>query len=390
MPPEKMKVVVLTGVTGTLGVHIFNILRTYQPVKEIHCLIRAQDDKAAKQRLIQILAQRQLTNIHNSIATIHCHSCDISEKETLGLKPSVYQHLQNIATLIIHAAWAVNFALPLERFAKHGDGLSNLLGLAMGSKIKASPYFLFCSSTASVMGKHGPSHVGEEISYEAEYASDIGYAQSKWMAESFCDSVHQRTHLRGHIGVIRIGQLCGDTKNGIWNKTEAWPLMLAASKAIRALPALDEKLDWLRVDIAAQAVIEIAFSLTQNQKYASNSAKDSPCLVFHVLNSHTKPTWSEMLGWIMAIDPSIEIVEPAKWVGIVKESERIKPDHPARRLLPMWKEAYGDEAIMDGTKPKTFEMEKTLQAAPILDELEPIDEQFFRKLWVWVQNQSYE
>ena len=389
LSPGKKRVIVLTGVTGTLGVHIFNILRTDQSVKEIHCLIRAQDEMAAEQRLTHALTQRHLARIQDTIPTIYCHPCDIGEKRTLGLKPPIYQHLQNTATLIIHAAWAVNFALPLDRFAKHSDGLSNLLDLALRSTHKMSPCFLFCSSTASVTGKHGPSHVEEKITHEARHSSDIGYAQSKWIAESICDSVHRRTHLRGHIGVIRIGQLCGDTEEGIWNKTEAWPLMLATSKATAIVPALDEKLDWLRVDLAAQAVIEIAFSLMQPQTYEINSAKGSACPVFHVLNSHTKPTWSEMLEWVKTVDPSIKAVESAEWVKNIEENERVKSNHPARRLLPMWKTAYVDKANVDATKPKTFELKKTLQAAPVLNGLEPINEQFFRKLWSWIQTQSY-
>ena len=385
-----MKIVVLTGVTGTLGVWIFDTLCSYCHVEEIHCLIRAENVPAAEERLIQTLTQRRLASLQDTRAKVFCHPCNLSEKGTLGLARSVYRHLRKTATVIIHAAWAVNFTLPLEYYEEHRNGLSNLLDLAIDSKHENTPCFLFCSSTASVTGKEGPAQIEEKISYNAEYSSTIGYAMSKWVAESMCDSIHRKTRLKDHIGVIRIGQLCGDTENGVWNKGEAWPLMFASSKVTGVLPNLDEKLDWLRVDVAAQAVVQIAFSLIKSSEQAPDSDKMTACPVFHVLNSHEKPLWSEAMGWIKAIDPSLEVVEPAEWIEKLEAVEGVPPTHPARRLLPMWKKAYGGEEIMDGYKPVTFEMEKTLQAAPILSDVVPIDEAFFRKLWSWVQAQMYD
>ena len=382
--------VVLTGVTGTLGVWIFDMLCSYCQVEEIHCLIRAPDVAAAEQRLIQSLAQRRLASLQNTKAMVYCHPCNLSDRETLGLAAPTHRHLREKATVIIHAAWAVNFTLPLEYYEEHRAGLSNLIDLAIGSKNANPPCLLFCSSTASVTGEKGPSNIEEKISYNAEQSSKIGYGMSKWVAESMCDSAHRNTRLKGRIGVIRIGQLCGDTENGVWNKGEAWPLMFASSKVTGVLPDLDEKLHWLRVDIAARAIVQIAFSLMKANEQTTDSDEMIPCPVFHVLNGHERPSWSEMLEWIKAIEPGLEVIPPTEWIKKLEAVEGVSPTHPARRLLPMWKEAYGEEKVADGSKPVGFGMERTLQAAPILGEVEPIDEGFFRKLWSWVQAQSYE
>lgn len=40
--------------------------------------------------------------------------------------------------------------------------------------------------------------------------------------------------------MLRIGQLCGDTKGGVWNETEAWPLMFASANTVGCLPELNE------------------------------------------------------------------------------------------------------------------------------------------------------
>lgn len=59
--------------------------------------------------------------------------------------------------------------------------------------------------------------------------------------------------------MLRIGQLCGDRESGVWNATEAWPLMLASGRVAGCLPGLEgEALGWLAVDLAAEAVAEVA------------------------------------------------------------------------------------------------------------------------------------
>ena len=104
----------------------------------------------------------------------------------------------------------------------------------------------------------------ESISHNPHSTLPLGYSRSKWVAEAICEQAYDRTPLRGNIAVLRIGQLCGDSENGIWNALEAWPLMLSSVKVLKALPDLHQSLDWLPVDTAAEAVIEIALNKTEN------------------------------------------------------------------------------------------------------------------------------
>lgn len=46
--------------------------------------------------------------------------------------------------------------------------------------------------------------------------------------------------------MVRIGQLCADRVGGVWNETEAWPLMFASVNAVGCLPELEE----VRVELA--------------------------------------------------------------------------------------------------------------------------------------------
>lgn len=72
--------------------------------------------------------------------------------------------------------------------------------------------------------------------------------------EKVCQRVAQHTLI--NVGVLRIGQLVGDTEkcvhlylvektlmkpsSGVWNQREAWPLMFKSANTIGALPHLDE------------------------------------------------------------------------------------------------------------------------------------------------------
>ncbi|KAJ9107857.1 hypothetical protein QFC19_002763 [Naganishia cerealis] len=60
--------------------------------------------------------------------------------------------------------------------------------------------------------------------------------------------------LKDKVQVVRIGQLCGDTQEGIWNESEGWPLMIKSAQITGTLPMIRENPSWLPVDIAAKAV----------------------------------------------------------------------------------------------------------------------------------------
>ena len=377
------EVVVLTGATGTLGVHIFHQLRTSDKVKEIHCLIRGATQHAAEERLHKALTHKHLPPIDQAKAAIYIHTCDLRDDNNLGLTQETYNRLKSTSTLIIHAAWAVNFSLPLAGFEDQLASLRNLLSLSASSLQSDSASFLFCSSTASVLGHVAPTTIEEHVYADPNIASEIGYARSKWVAERICDKIQKEQHLP--IAIARIGQLCGDEETGTWNVSEAWPLMLSSAKVTNTLPMLDEKLNWLKVDLAARAVVQISFSLLEKRRQDHQLQPSLP--VFHVLNNNTEPRWSDMLGWIKRWQSGLEIIPPAAWVEKVESLTGQAGEHPSRKLLGLWKAAYcGDQEQVRG-KETVFDMQATLEVAAILSDVQPLDESYMAKVWDWVQRE---
>ena len=389
------EIVILTGATGALGAHILSLLRSSPHVSEIHCLIRAASPTAARERISKSLLARNKAPLDPTSPQITCHPCKLSDS-ALGLPTSTYKDLATRTTLIVHAAWAVNFSMRLSSFVKdHIGGLRNLINLALASPHTTPPRFVFCSSTASVLGPHRTSPIPERISHDPLSASPLGYSRSKWVAESVCEQAHLHTRLKDHISVLRIGQLCGDTESGIWNVTEAWPLMLSSVQATGSLPQLPgERLNWLPVDIAAEAVLQISLSTTPKQ------AGNPTIPVYHILNPSTQSTWSDLLVWLQKISPAFAIVSPPTWVSHLDNQTGDAAKHPARKLLGLWKEAYCNDRQgkptqkqekegrkVEEKKDITFTMTETKEAAPVMRDVKPITEEQITKIWTWINRE---
>ncbi|KAF3034708.1 putative secondary metabolism biosynthetic enzyme [Didymella heteroderae] len=375
---KKNDVVVLTGATGALGAHILDLLQKTETTKKVYCLVRGADEHVAEERVSKALEQRGLTSLltpDKANEKVEVIPAQLSDAR-LGLNDEVYNKLAKEVTCIIHVAWTVNFRLKLRSFAKDNiAGVRNLLDLALSAGRATPPRFAYCSSTAAVMnGELDQSgHWPEKLLFNPSSASPLGYSRSKWVAEHICAEADRRTSLRGRIAVVRVGQLAGDSTSGVWNTKEAWPMMLSTASIISCLPDLgDEALDWLPVDIAAQAFLES----TREQNYGQ---EDLP--VYHILNPHRQPTWHDMLLWLRK-KADFEIVSPQVWLQRLEDSD-IK--HPAKKLLGLWKETYGDGVRGGSAELPGFAMEESKRHVAVLRDIEPLDEAYIQRVWEWVQ-----
>lgn len=375
---EHSKVVVLTGATGALGAHVLSLFRSDASVLRVYCLLRASSDHAARERVTKGLENRQLPSLDSDDSQndkIICIPSKLADPQ-LGLPPSVYDEIRHSATTIIHAAWAVNFTLRLRSFEQdHVAGTRHLLDLARSCVL--DPCFCFCSSTASTLGPAVTSPVAERVYEDPNAASPLGYSRSKWVAEQLCSEACKQTDCDARV--LRIGQLCGDTTHGVWNKTEAWPLMLSSVTATNCLPNLtEETLGWLPVDIAATAVVEIALR--------DHDTESSALPVYHILNPDHSSTWEDLLSWVRESGTDFEIVEPHSWV---QRLEAAKDDHPAKKLLGMWKSAYtGEQDQRDEKGIVEFQMSVTQRATTTMRNVEPIGKHQAQAMWAWIQRET--
>ena len=166
--------------------------------------------------------------------------------------------------------------------------------------------------------------------------------------------------------------------------------MLSSVKVTGSLPNLSTQvLDWLPVDIAATAVVEASSTTAASGSRAVEGKAEVP--VYHILNPHSKPTWSDMLQWLKRMNTNFSIVPPKEWLETLENLRGEKAEHPARKLIGLWRDVYCGDHVSVKEKEKEesiFETGKTRSAIPVMNDVQPIDEEMFRKIWSWIDKSS--
>ncbi|SNX83035.1 related to alpha-aminoadipate reductase [Melanopsichium pennsylvanicum] len=317
------EVIVLTGATGSLGAHILDQLRSKATVAKIVCLNRASTHEEAMERTKESLKARGLTpSSSTSNVQIVSLAADIS-KPHLGLSEREYDDLASNVTCVIHNGWPVNFVLSVESFLPVLTGTVQLMNLAGQSTACRSPRFLFSSSISVALNTPKPL-IHETILNDLSYTHAIGYAHSKWIVEKLCRYAEEAIGGGFESVIMRIGQMVGDRERGVWNETEAPPLMIKSAQIVGCLPGGLDGLYWLPVDVAGF----IASQLTTVPLSVG-------CELVHVVSDQAM-AWETALSTLAQaqnLGNSFEVVPYAQWVTKLEASDQNPTRNPTVKLL---------------------------------------------------------
>lgn len=366
---ETGETILLTGATGGLGSHLLNLLlsTTLRKIKRVICLIRAQSPTSPSRRMEDTLRYRKI-NLPSTDVAVEYLDADLSLPE-FGLSPDVIKDLRSSVSLCIHAAWPVNFNASLISFTPSILSTTNLISFCLS--LSKPPKFYFCSSTASIISSP-KSPIPEILSHDPKDASPVGYSQSKWVTEQIMAS-YLPAFPPAHLGVFRIGQLCGDLHGGVWSESEAWSLMFASINVIGAMPAEvgEESVVWVPVDTAAHTILEIAL--------ASNDAKspsESELGIWNIVNPNGTTTWNDILAFFKSSGFEFTVVEPREWVKLLGKSP--EQDNPSKKLLHLWQSAF--ESTEKSSDP-VFDTRKAVTASKSLRDSKKVDEELMHKIF---------
>ncbi|KAJ5160926.1 uncharacterized protein N7482_007930 [Penicillium canariense] len=354
------KGVILTGATGSIGAHTLYELLHDKSISTVFCLTRRPSPLEA---VLHGLGDRELYITPTQKAKIVALNSTLDEPN-FGLDPEVIQSMQKSVTQIIHAAWSVNFNLPLTQFSPHIQGLHHLLQFSLSVHRPEPAVMLFCSSISTALASPLPSIPEEPMSICNAY---MGYGQSKLIGEHII-SVARRAGARCYS--LRIGQVSGHSKKGLWNDSDALPLMVRSAIVLKALPELDHMCSWLPVDKLAAAIVEIGracsassrvhdasqragemtFSHTDSETSGETALVDDS--IYNVCNSR-EFSWSALLESLSRSGFQFEIVPFEKWMAMLGESEaRGEEDvNPAVKLIEHYEKMYGGKSLLSS---KTF------------------------------------
>jgi len=367
----------LTGATGALGAHILNQLLDNPDVSTVYCLVRGVD---ALGRVSESLKARGLNlpaTDSQQARKLKALTTDNVGAPHLGLSVEEYDKVANSTTLIIHAAWPVNFNISLSSFRPQIAGVRNLLDLAStAAPGKARVVFISSISTAfnlpntnnsgnSSSGGGGVTMVPESRIPSLEHAAKTGYARSKLVAERICEAaalpstttttIASSTNGPGpdpglglSVAILRVGQIAADSVNGIWNPQEHIPLLVRSAGELSALPRLygyEGRCEWMPVDTVAATVLQLASRLHQrghNNNSSSNSSSGGGTSFYNVVPPRSF-SWNQTFLPALRAAAAEELGGPTttrSWMG---EFEEVGIEEWLLRLRAR-AEILGDEA----------------------------------------------
>ncbi|KAF6229077.1 hypothetical protein HO133_007191 [Letharia lupina] len=367
----KTHTIILTGATGGVGAHILTLLLNQPTISQIYCLIRGADPLPRLQKSFQ---DKRLPPL--SSPKLRILASDLSDPH-LGLSPADYTTLKSSTTHIIHCAWPVNFQLGLPSFIPSLHGLQNLIQLSLSGTLPMPARLIFCSSISVALGTPGPTRIPEAPIKSLEQVSQTGYAASKLVGEQIVQAAVENHGARATV--LRIGQVVGDTKAGVWNDTEAFPLIIRSAVTMGVLPEMDTPCQWLPVDTLAEAVLEVVMLRDGQTSGAAAAVSGREGQLFYNLRSPHTFSWTpDLCSALHATDLSaFENVTFKDWLDRLrslsadthsstggKTSEAADPNrNPAIKLVDFFAENFAEN---NANSEVVFEIGEAEKASPAL------------------------
>ncbi|GES56856.1 NRPS-like enzyme [Aspergillus terreus] len=339
--------VILTGATGSIGAHTLYRLLNDDTVAAVYCLTRRAQPKPA---ILDALSRKGLTVPDFRTKKIIALQSSLDTPD-LGLDAATLATMRQSVSLIIHTAWPVNFNLPLSSFEPHIRGVYNLANFSLSVHLPSPAVMLFCSSISTALGAPS-STIPEAPVPDLANALDMGYGRSKLIGEKIVSAARQAG---ARAFTLRIGQVSGHSKKGLWNDSEALPLLIRSALTLKALPALDTTCSWLPVDKLASSVLELAKSCAAYSLETPVPPAGEDDTVYNVCNSRVF-TWGSLLDTLRSSGFEFDVVPFAQWLGMLRASAARGEElvNPAVKLADHYEAMYGGETAGE----KTFVTEK--------------------------------
>lgn len=258
-PPRN---VLVTGVTGFLGVHLLRALLT-DTACTVYCLVRAADEDTALERIKAKLeafgGYEKLATEHHAEERIVAIPGDLSQP-LLGLDDVTFKMLATEVESIIHNGADVNLVKPYASLKSANVlGTQEVLRLAVTNgvaKTRVKPVHYISTNGVFPGSFAGDRYMETSDLSECSEDLDNGYAQSKWVAEQLCREAAQRGL---PVSILRPGNMAPSSLSGCWNLSDFIYLLLRGCWTVGAVPARsDWFFDLTPVNFAAQAIVYVA------------------------------------------------------------------------------------------------------------------------------------
>jgi amino acid adenylation domain-containing protein/thioester reductase-like protein len=258
------RAVLLTGATGFLGAFLLRELLD-RTAAQIHCLVRAEDEAAALERIRQSLRGRRLGE--DGIERVVAVPGDLSVP-ALGLSPPAFERLGDEIDLVVHNGAWVNHLEPYRRLrAANVGGTAEVLRLAATGRLK--PVHFVSTGDTAVATDGNPPVLAEGRRVRPESLLVNGYVASKWVAEGLVLTAAERGL---PVTVHRPSRVSGDSRTGAGNPIDALWSLIRAMVVLNAAPDAEDVLgyaDLVPADWVAAVIVQLA--LTGSSRITGNT-----------------------------------------------------------------------------------------------------------------------
>ena len=308
------KTLFLTGATGFVAAYLLRDLLE-QTGADVYCLVRADDTFHAMMRIRNNLDSYGLWK--NSYEhRIQPLVGDLKEP-LLGLTPETFTELAASVDAIYHSGSKLSYIAPFE-YLKDANVGGTVEVLRMATQGKPKPLH-FVSSLGILLGYQSLEGGHEDDDLDASMCPDIGYFQSKYVAER----VVRIAKSRGiPVTIHRIGLIVGDSETGASNVDDFVARMLIGCIQAGDAPDIRNLMDMTPVDFVSKAMVY----LSQQPESLGD--------VFHLLNPNPI-NWSEIFDLVSEAGYPIKKYAFNEWIEAIEiHGDPLKnPLHP---LLPFF------------------------------------------------------
>ena len=286
--------VLLTGVTGFLGIHLLRDLLYSKSTKKIYCIIRNKINLSGKQRLDNMIKfyynnNPEILELVNKKVTILNGN---TTKEFLGLEESTYKKLRKTITTFINSAANVrHFVKPKQIMKDNVESVDRIIEFCKDTISLAH------ISTLSIVGSNGNQTVFDENTLYNGQTLENPYLISKFEAEKHILCAINSNNLNAYI--FRLGNIMPRISDGVFQKNISQNAFIVALKSILDVKMMPKSfcnmpLEFSPVDECSKFIVSL---LESNFKFN----------VYHISNN-TVFTFSDLKNILLDLGINLKVV----------------------------------------------------------------------------------
>jgi amino acid adenylation domain-containing protein/thioester reductase-like protein len=251
----------LTGATGFLGAFLLRDLLRHTKAR-IHCLVRAGNAAEGLRRIRSNLEKYALWDPAFGSRVVAVPG-DLT-KPLFALSPDAFDSLAARIQAIYHSGAEISYVAPYDAHrAANVLGTGEALRLAFTGTDKPFHHVSSIAVFGPIGHFTGLTVVPEDFELDRSVrfiAFDMGYSQSKWVAEKLCSAARARG---GIITVYRPGFIMGDSATGAANHNDFMARLIRGCVMAGAYPDLPfQRKDFVAVDDVSAAIARISLDVT--------------------------------------------------------------------------------------------------------------------------------